>query len=294
MKTSGVVAGLILLGGAALLADSAYAQSGTAEVNGVSLPYEITGSGEPLVLIHGWAVHLGFWDTDVDALARRYTVIRYDRRGFGAATGKPDLTADPADLKALLDELGIARAHVMGHSQGTNVALTFAVRYPEMVDGLILFGPGAPPGFGVPEGPEAPPFGEWIGAARASGIDALKDALTAWAGAQFGDQPDEMMRRSRELLEPYTGADLLDPNPPLNLVAPARIDELRLVGAPTLLLVGEHEMPHLRLVADALAYGIPGAQEVVIVGGGHTVNWAEPERFAAEVLRFLREVDAGR
>ena len=52
-------------------------------------------------------------------------------------------------------------------------------------------------------------------------------------------------------------------------------------------------MPHLRLVADALAYGIPDAQEVVIPGGGHTVNWAEPERFTAEVLRFLREVDGG-
>jgi pimeloyl-ACP methyl ester carboxylesterase len=293
MKINGAVLGLLLLGGAALLADSAYAQSGTAEVNGVSLPYEITGSGEPLVLIHGWAVHLGFWDTDVEALARHYTVVRYDRRGFGAATGKPDLTADPADLKALLDELGIARAHVMGHSQGTNVALTFAVRYPETVNGLILFGPGAPPGFDVPEGPEAPPFGEWIAAAREHGIDALKDAMIAWASEQFGDQSAEMRRRSRKLLEPYTGADLLDPDPPLNLVAPARIDELHLVKAPTLLLVGEREMSSSRLVAHVLAYGIPGAQEVVIVGGGHTVNWAEPERFAAEVLRFLREVNAG-
>ena len=204
MKTSGTMMGLLLLG-AMLLADSAYAQSGTVNVNGVSLPYEITGSGEPLVLIHGWAVHMGFWDTDIETLARHYTVIRYDRRGFGRATGKPDITADAADLKALLDTLGIPRAHIMGHSQGTIVALTFAVRYPEIVDALILFGPGAPPGFGVPAGQDAPPFGEWIAAAREHGIDALKDALTAWAGTRFGDQPDEMMRVAASCWSPRRG-----------------------------------------------------------------------------------------
>lgn len=293
MKTRSAVLGLLLLGGALLLADSAHGQTGTAEANGVSLPYEITGSGKPLVLIHGWAVHMGFWDTDVEALARHYTVIRYDRRGFGGATGKPDLTADPADLEALLNELGIPRAHVMGHSQGAAVALTFALRYPEMVDGLVLFGAPPPEGFGLPPGEDGPRFAEWAAIGKAHGVDSLKAAIGAWAVQQFGDNPEELMARAGPLMGPYTGLDLIDPDPPLNLVAPARIDELHLVGAPTLVLVGGHEMPHTRLTADALTYGIPDAEEVVIPGGGHTVNWAEPERFAAEVLRFLREVDDG-
>jgi pimeloyl-ACP methyl ester carboxylesterase len=116
-------------------------------VNGVTLQYEIEGSGKPLVLIHGWAVHRGFWDGDVGRFAPHYMVIRYDRRGFGASSGKPDLTADPADLKALLETLGHRRATIMGHSQGAAVALTFAVRYPEMVDALILYGAGPPAGF---------------------------------------------------------------------------------------------------------------------------------------------------
>jgi pimeloyl-ACP methyl ester carboxylesterase len=119
-------------------------------VNGVTLQYEIEGSGKPLVLIHGWAVHRGFWDGDEGRFAPHYTVIRYDRRGFGASSGKPDLTADPADLKALLETLGHRRATIMGHSQGAAVALTFAVRYPEMVDALILYGAGPPAGFGSP------------------------------------------------------------------------------------------------------------------------------------------------
>ena len=265
-------------------------QTGVVEVNGVSLPYEITGSGEPLVLIHGWAVHMGFWDTDVEALARHYTVIRYDRRGFGAATGKPDLTADPADLESLLDELGIPRAHVMGHSQGTNVALTFAVRHPEMVDGLILFGAAPPAGFGLPPGEDGPPIAEWIAIGRAHGVDSLKAAIGQWAALQFGGSPDQMMARGGALMAPYTGLDLIDPDPPLNLAEPARIDELGLVEAPTLVIHGQREMPYFQVVAPVLTYGIPDARKVIIPGGGHTVNWAEPERFAAEVLRFLREV----
>ena len=266
-------------------------QTGTAEVNGVTLPYEITGSGKPLVLIHGWAVHRGFWDTDVEHLAHHYAVIRYDRRGFGAASGKPDLTADPADLKALLETLDLSRVHVMGHSQGAAVALTFALRYPEMVDALVLFGAPPPAGFGLQPGEDGPAFAEWAAIGRAHGVDSLKAAIGAWAAAQFGDNPELMMARAGPLMGPYTGLDLIDPDPPLNLAAPAHVDELAMVQVPTLVINGKHEMPYFRVVADALAYGIPGARKAVIPGGGHVVNWAEPERFTAEVLRFLREVD---
>ena len=283
---------LFLLSGLVLTPQVAlHGQTGTAEVNGVTLPYEITGSGKPLVLIHGWAVHRGFWDTDVERLAHHYAVIRYDRRGFGGATGKPDLTADPADLKALLETLDLSRVHVMGHSQGAAVALTFALRYPEMVDGLVLFGAPPPEGFALPPGEDGPRFAEWAAIGRAHGVDSLKAAIGAWAAAQFGDRPDEMMGRASALMGPYTGLDLIDPDPPLNLAAPARVDELAMVQVPTLVINGKHEMPYLRVVAGVLAYGIPDARRTVLRGGGHAVNWAEPERFAAEVSRFLREVD---
>ncbi len=292
MRVSAELSGLFFLSTLLLNPQATlHGQTGTAEVNGVSLPYEITGSGKPLVLIHGWAVHRGFWDTDVERLAHHYTVIRYDRRGFGEASGKPDLTADPADLKALLETLDIPRVHIMGHSQGAAVALTFALRYPEMVDALILFGAPPPAGFGLPPGEDGPPMAEWVAIGRAHGVDSLKAAIGAWAALRFGDRPDQMMARAGALMEAYTGTDLIDPDPPSNLVEPARIDELGAVKAPTLVILGQHEMPFFRVVAEALTYGIPGARKAVIPGGGHTVNWPEPERFAAEVLRFLREVD---
>lgn len=265
------------------------AQSGTVEVNGVVLPYEIQGSGPPLVLIHGWAVNRAFWDLDVERLARQHTVIRYDRRGFGAATGKPDATADAADLKALLERLGYAKVHVMGHSAGAGVALTFAVRYPEMVDRLVLFGPGPLAGLDVSAaGAPPPPVGAWVEAARMHGVDSLRAGIARWAGARFGTMPPEGAALAQRMLATYSGADLLDPAPPSNLVRPAHADDLASARVPTLVILGEQEMPAMRIAADAITAGIPGARKVVIPGGGHVVNWAQPERFAAEVLAFLR------
>jgi pimeloyl-ACP methyl ester carboxylesterase len=162
------------------------AQSGTAQVNGVSLPYEITGEGTALVLIHGWAVHRGYWDDDVQRLARHHQVIRYDRRGFGQASGRPDITADPADLKALLDRLGVARAHVLGHSQGAGVALTFAVRYPDMVDAIVLFGPAPLPGQELAASDDLPAFGDWIVRGKTYGVDSLHAAIGQGSSEQAG------------------------------------------------------------------------------------------------------------
>jgi len=270
-------------------------QAQVAEVNGVSLPYELDGEGTPLVLIHGWAVHRGFWDDDVEPFARRHQVIRYDRRGFGAATGKPDLTADPADLKALLDRIGVSRAHVVGHSQGAIVALSFALRYPDMVDGLVLFGPGMLPGQQPSPGDDLPDFEEWVAIGQADGIQALRAAIGRWAMESFGGPIEERLGAKAEaLLSTYSGADLLDPPPPSNLVAPAGVADLAAVTAPTLVIHGEHDLSFARAAADLLTDGIPGARRTVLAGAGHAANWQQPDRFAGAVLEFLASLDRAR
>lgn len=292
MRINIVITGLLVISGTLLVPQTVEGQAATVEVNGVSLRYEVEGNGKPLVLIHGWALSRTEWDGQVELLSPHYEVIRYDRRGFGESSGTPDMTADPADLKALLETLGHPRAHILGHSQGGTVALTFAVRYPEMVDGLILFGPGPPlDGFGLPwDGADAFPWEEWTAIARTHGIDSLRAAMSQLAELMFPGRPDDA-RRVRKEIDTYTGLDLIAPAPPSNLVQPARIDELRKVRAPTLVIVGQYEMPYNQVWADAVTYGITGAKKVVVPGGGHTVNWEEPERFVAEILRFLREAE---
>ncbi len=298
MRLPGAVLGLLLLGGSlSTVPLAAQARTGKVAVNGVTLHYQIEGAGKPLVLIHGWAVDQTEWDNVVGDLARRYRVVRYDRRGFGTSSGKPDPTADAADLKGLLDSLGIPRAHILGHSAGALVALTFALRYPESVEGLILLGCGPPVGFNPPgDGPDAPQPARWAAIARTQGLDSLRAAISEWVHrVMFHGQPAPapIEAHLQALLRSYRGTEFLDPAPPSNLAPPARADELRKVHTPTLVLIGDEEIPYLQVVAAGLHYGITGSRMVVIPGGGHAINLQEPERFTAETLRFLRLVDTG-
>ena len=107
----------------------------------VRLRFRDEGEGAPVVFIHGWTVDLDVWEPQAAALAKSMRVIRLDRRGFGLSDGTPDLVADCEDLRVLLDRIGVARATLVGASQGARVALAFAMREPERVMGIVLDGP---------------------------------------------------------------------------------------------------------------------------------------------------------
>src|ERR1700730_11341677 len=121
----------------------------TARVNGVELYYERSGSGEPLVLVHGsWSDHHN-WDPVVSALAESFLVLAYDRRGHSASerpSGQGSVLEDADDLAALIDELDLATAHVAGNSFGAIIALRAASRRPDVFRSLIVH---EPPLFGL-------------------------------------------------------------------------------------------------------------------------------------------------
>src|ERR671933_1980646 len=113
-----------------------------ARLNGVELEYELKGSGEPVLLIHGSHFCRSFLVLLAQPwLTERYTLIRYHRRGFlgsSPATGVVSLKDQAADARALLDHLQIPRAHVVGHSYGGSIALQLAVDAPTRVHSLVL------------------------------------------------------------------------------------------------------------------------------------------------------------
>ena len=116
-----------------------------ATVNGAELEYEVRGSGEPVLLLHGGL--LSDENTPLTrepALTERYMVINYHRRGFAGSSGLSGRTSvedHAADAKALLDELGVERTHVVGHSLGGTIALQLALNYPDLVHTLALMEP---------------------------------------------------------------------------------------------------------------------------------------------------------
>ena len=107
---------------------------------GAGLAYEVTGDGPAVVLVHGFGLDMRMWEPQVEPLAARYRVVRYDCRGFGASG--PFDPAVPythaADLVALLDHLAIGQAVLAGLSFGGRVALQTALAAPARVAGLVL------------------------------------------------------------------------------------------------------------------------------------------------------------
>ena len=111
-------------------------------VNGISVAYEVQGSGPPLLLIMGYRLSSRAWPPEfIDALAKRFTLILFDNRGTGLSE-KPAfgyaLSNIAKDICGLLEHLAIPRAHVLGYSMGGAVAQELACRYPERVQRLVL------------------------------------------------------------------------------------------------------------------------------------------------------------
>jgi pimeloyl-ACP methyl ester carboxylesterase len=263
-----------------------------ARVNGVSLYYEVTGRGSPLVLVHGFACGIRTWDPQVRALARSHRIIAYDVRGHGLSEAPRDPGAysqatSVADLHALLKSLRIRRAAVGGLSMGGNIALNFALAHPSMAAALIVADTGA--GSDGAAG--------WVADVHAfadvldhDGIEAFADmAATNPLFARYISQGPEAERFIRSCLMTHrahglanTAREVLAKRPSLYALE----TRLRSLEVPTLLVVGARDTACLR-VHRFMAKTIPGATQVVLPGIGHLTNLEAPGAFNAVLRRFL-------
>ena len=126
-----------------------------AEVNGITLEYEVAGSGDPVVLIHGSHIADTFATLMTEpVLKNRFRLIRYHRRGFAGSShhvAPLSISGQAADCLGLLRQLGVQRAHLVGHSYGGAIALQLALEAPEAVRSLSLLEPAL---LDVPSGPQ--------------------------------------------------------------------------------------------------------------------------------------------
>lgn len=116
-------------------------QSKFAEVNGIRLHYLVSGKGDPIVLLHGFAETSHMWRPLIKELARNHTVIAPDLRGYGSSSAPADgytKTAMAQDVHALLGSLGYTRVGLVGHDIGLMVAYAYAAQYPEAVKRIVL------------------------------------------------------------------------------------------------------------------------------------------------------------
>lgn len=257
-----------------------------AGVNGTRLYYEVAGSGDPVVLIHGHTLDTRMWDDQFEPLARHYRVIRYDMRGYGkSALPTAESYAPADDLMALLHHLGLNEAHILGQSRGGAAAIDFALTYPEATDTLILVD-------SVLRGFQWQAFGTAMSqvhsAGRTSGIEAARQRWLADALFAPALENPRVASHLKQMVADYSGWVWIN-NDSIRLLDPPSIQQLNKISNPTLIIVGERDVPDFRAIADILHQRIPNASQVVMPGVGHMSNMEDPERFNDIVLGFLAD-----
>ncbi len=272
-------------------------EQGFAEINGARLFYEVAGDGPPLTLLHAGITDSRMWDGQFDTFAAMYRTVRYDVRGFGRSALPPGPYTMREDLAALLDFLGIARTHLIGVSMSGSIVIDFAISYPERVSALIpvAMGIGGMTSSAVMEERDRE-----VEAIFASGDpDAANEAeLHLWldgfgrAGSAVDPGVRERVREMNAAIIANRGA--WEQSESVNRLTPPAIERLEGITAPTLAIVGAHDVPDMLAIASAIATRVPGARKVIMPGVAHLPPMEAPEEFNRLVLDFLREVDAGK
>ncbi|MCW5882931.1 MAG: alpha/beta fold hydrolase [Anaerolineae bacterium] len=259
-------------------------RTGFADIDGGRLYYEVSGQGEPVVLLHGFGCDTRLWDDVALALADRYRVVAYDQRGYGRSTLPAAPYAPHDDLATLLDALDIGRAHLVGLSRGGGVALDTTLAHPNRVRSLTLVdsmlgGYRWSAEFRALNS-EAAALARDVGQAEAKAYWLRTPLLeSTWRVAGAGE-------RCAAMLDDYSGWHWLNADPARSLRPPA-IERLAEVTVPTLVVVGENDIADFHHIAARLAADIPGARRVVLPGVGHMSNMEDPISFSQVVIDFL-------
>lgn len=215
------------------------------------------GQGEPLILLHGNGEDHTYFDHQIDVFAQHYHVYALDTRGHGQTprgTRPFTIRQFADDLLAFMDARHIERAHLLGFSDGGNIAIIFAIRYPERVDRLILDG---------------------------ANLDTAGVKRRIQIPIEIGYRIARLFAKRSTSAQQH--ADLLglmvnDPNIP--------VESLARIQAKTLVIAGTNDMikeRHTRLIAA----NISDAQ-LVIIQGNHFIANKQSEAFNHAVLHFLR------
>ena len=222
----------------------------------IQLHYIEQGSGQPLSLLHGNGENNSYFEHQIDLFSKQYRVIAIDTRGHGQSPrGEKPFTIKQfaEDLHDFMDEKGIEKAHILGFSDGGNIALTFALKHPEKVEKLILNGANL-----FPSGVK--PRYQW-------------PIVVGYHIAKLFANKSEKAKHNAEFL------DLMVNEP--NIAT----SELAKLTMPVLVIAGTKDMikeSHTRLIYKSL----PNAQ-LSLIEGDHFIANKNPKAFDTAVERFL-------
>lgn len=261
--------------------------------NGLDLYCEQTGTGDPVVLVHGsWTDH-HTWDRIVPLLARSFLVLTYDRRGHSKSTrpaGQGSIREDVADLAALIEGSGLAPVHVIGNSFGGSITLRLASELPELFHSVHVH---EPPLRGLLEDRGV----HSSLASREQAVLGLLEKGHTEAGArQFAETiigsgswdrfPPE--RRETYIFNALTFLD--EQRDPEWLVLDLPL--VATLSRPVLLTHGDQSDPTFALIVDRLARALPHAEKRLLHGVGHGPHVSHPADYVRIIESFIRQSEA--
>jgi 3-oxoadipate enol-lactonase len=256
--------------------------------DGGRLRYSTAGVGDPVVFLHGFGLDADMWDPQWPAFSEHYRLVRYDLRGYGASSLPSGPYSHVDDFVALTDYLKARPAHLIGLSLGGRVALRIASQVPSAVRSLTLVDSALDGHAWSREWSE-----RWRAMITAAETDVPR-AKRLWLEHELFD-PARARPAAAEALDAmvraYSGWHFRSEDPGAGPLRPI-IEMLPSILAPTLVIVGELDLPDFQATARRLADQIPRASLSVIPNVGHMPNLEDPLYFNQLVLEHLRSWSA--
>ena len=272
-------------GGQLRLPDPMQRQGSYAEVNGARIFYQVSGTGAPMMLLHGYPLSGALFERVRDDLSRRFRVITLDHRGYGMsrAPAIPDSIAIYAnDALAVMQQLGVERAHVGGMSMGGPILFEMYRQAPERFSGMMLIDTIAAPANPAEKG-------LWMGVAdmaRQGGVSALIPVLL-----------HEMLSGDTRIRQPELGSYLTAVMKQASqdaaiggaLALAQRPDSTQLLGSirvPTQIIVGLNDHVYPIEIARMMNEQIASSRLDIIDGAAHAAIFEAPQRASSAIMAF--------
>jgi 3-oxoadipate enol-lactonase len=247
-----------------------------ADINGARIHYRREGAGFPILMLHAAIADSRMWRPQIHEFAKQFDVVCPDTRGFGESELPPTRWSQIGDVITLMDELALKPAHIIGCSMGGRIAIE-----------LVLVGPGVGGANFSKKYPEV--FAEVRSAAEAKDFEAQNAAEARLFLDGPSRPPGHVSGKVRELFLDMNGRKFHSDfeGAPTDDLDPPAIGRLNEITAPTLVVVGDEDVPNVLDNVELLMDSIKGARKTVIHDAAHLPNLEHPDEFNRIVLDFL-------
>ena len=269
--------------------------------DGVKLFYEEVGSNIPIIFVHEFAGDSRSWEPQMRHFCRRYRCVAFNARGYPPSDipddGEKYSQARACDdIKAVVDALGIDKAHVVGLSMGGFAALHFGFTYPDRARSLVVAGCG----YGASPDTRAQFTAETEAAARRFEEIGMAEAAVGYAlgpsRVQFQNKDPRGWREFVDQLAEHSSRGAALTMRGVQRRRPSLFDlveQMKTMTTPTLIMTGDEDWPCLE-PALLMKRAISSAGLAVIPNAGHAINLEEPAAFNRHLDDFLHSVESGR